>query len=91
MDVSVLIKYGYTILDVAKQVQNAVYNAIENTSGLNVESVNIHVAGVTFERDAKRPSSKYGAQPRTGRRKFARVFCLCGITSFLFMHTCCIM
>ncbi len=54
VDVSVLIKYGYTILDVAKQVQNAVYNAIENTSGLNVESVNIHVAGVTFERDAKK-------------------------------------
>jgi len=53
VDVSVLVKYGYTILDVAKEVQNAVYNAIENTSGLVVEGVNVHVAGVTFERANK--------------------------------------
>ena len=50
VDVSVLIKYGYTIIDVAKEVQNAVYNAIENTSGLAVEGVNVHVSGVAFER-----------------------------------------
>ena len=50
IDVSVLVKYGYTVIDVAKEVQNAVYNAIENTSGLAVEGVNVHVAGVTFER-----------------------------------------
>ena len=53
VDVSVLVKYGYTIIDVAKEVQNAVYNAIENTSGLVVEGVNVHVAGVTFERTGK--------------------------------------
>ena len=53
VDVSLLIKYGYTIIDVAKQVQNAVYNAIENTSGLTVEHVNVHVAGVLFEKDRK--------------------------------------
>lgn len=50
VDVSILVKYGYTILDVAKEVQNTVFSAIENTSGLSVESVNVHVAGVTFER-----------------------------------------
>ena len=50
IDVSILVKYGYTVIDVAKEVQNAVYNAIENTSGLAVEGVNVHVAGVTFER-----------------------------------------
>ena len=50
IDVSVLVKYGYTVIDVAKEVQNAVYNAIENTSGLAVEGVNVPVAGVTFER-----------------------------------------
>ena len=53
IDVSVLVKYGYTVIDVAKEVQNAVYNAIENTSGLAVEGVNVHVAGVTFERPAR--------------------------------------
>ncbi|MFR3922669.1 MAG: Asp23/Gls24 family envelope stress response protein [Dysosmobacter welbionis] len=28
VDVSLLIKYGYTIIDVAKEVQNAVYSAM---------------------------------------------------------------
>lgn len=46
VDVSILIKYGYTIIDVAKEVQNAVFSAIENTSGLTVECVNVHVLGV---------------------------------------------
>lgn len=54
VDLSVLIKYGYTIIDVAKEVQNAVYHAIENTSGLTVECVNVHVAGVSFEREASK-------------------------------------
>ena len=52
VDLSILIKYGYTIIDVAKEVQSAVYHAIENTSGLTVECVNVHVAGVSFEREA---------------------------------------
>ena len=55
VDVSILIKYGYTILDVAKKVQSAVYTAVENTSGLTVECVNVHVLGVTFDREAKKP------------------------------------
>ena len=44
--------YNCTIIDVAKEVQNAVYHAIENTSGLTVECVNVHVAGVAFDRDS---------------------------------------
>lgn len=56
VDVSILIKYGYTIIDVAKEVQNCVYNAIENTSGLTVECVNVHVAGVTLDRSGPKNS-----------------------------------
>ena len=54
VDVSLQVKYGYTVVDVAKAVQDAVYSAVENTSGLNVESVNVHVAGVVFERESKK-------------------------------------
>lgn len=54
VDVSILVKYGYTIINVAKEVQSGIYNAIENTSGLSVECVNVHVVGISFERDAKR-------------------------------------
>ena len=53
VDVSLLVKYGYTIVDVAKEVQSAVFNAIENTSGLTVENVNVHVAGIVFEKEHK--------------------------------------
>ncbi|MDD5938693.1 MAG: Asp23/Gls24 family envelope stress response protein [Clostridiales bacterium] len=50
VDISVLVRYGSTIQEVAKAVQDAVYNAIENTSGFAVEAVNVHVVGVTFDR-----------------------------------------
>lgn len=53
VDVSLLVKYGYAIIDVAKEVQSAVFNAIENTSGLTVENVNVHVAGIVFEKEHK--------------------------------------
>lgn len=53
VEVSIFIKYGYTIPEVAKGVQDAVFSAISNTSGLTVECVNIHVAGVSFERELK--------------------------------------
>lgn len=48
--VAILVKYGHVIPDVGRAVQDAVMSAVENTTGLNVESVNVHVAGVTFPR-----------------------------------------
>ncbi|BDF70822.1 alkaline-shock protein [Oscillospiraceae bacterium] len=54
VDISILIKYGYTIPEVAKNVQDAVYTAIENTSGLSVECVNVQVGGILFDREPKK-------------------------------------
>ena len=48
--VAILVKYGHVIPDVGRAVQDAVMSAVENTTGLKVESVNVHVAGVTFPR-----------------------------------------
>ena len=50
IDLSILVKYGYAVPSVAKAVQEAVMNAVVNTSGLNVECVNVTVAGVVFPR-----------------------------------------
>lgn len=50
IDVSILVKYGYTVPDVASAVQEAVMSAVENTSGLTVNSVNVTVSGVVFPR-----------------------------------------
>lgn len=51
VEVAVLIKYGHAIPAVAREVQEAVYSAIENTSGLTVECVNVQIAGIAFERE----------------------------------------
>lgn len=48
--VAVLVKYGHVIPDVGCAVQDAVKSAVENTTGLNVDSVNVYIAGVAFPR-----------------------------------------
>lgn len=46
--VSVLVKYGHVVPDVAKEVQEVVKSAMENTSGLKVSAVNVVVTGIAF-------------------------------------------
>ena len=55
VDVGILVKYGYSIPEVAAKVQDAVFSSLENTSGLTPACVNVNVTGITFDRDAKRP------------------------------------
>ena len=50
VDLSILVRYGYVVTDVARAVQDAVYSAVENTSGLGVACVNVAVVGVTFQK-----------------------------------------
>ena len=54
VDLSILVKYGYTIPDVARAVQEAVAGSIEATSGLTVAAVNVTVGGVVFEKEPKK-------------------------------------
>lgn len=53
VDLSLLVKYGYAVPDVARSVQDAVMSAVENTSGLSVSAVNVTVTGVVFPQKAK--------------------------------------
>ena len=50
VDITLMVKYGYVVPDVAKNVQDAVINAVVNTSGLDVAGVNVTVSGVTFQK-----------------------------------------
>ena len=45
---SVLMAYGHTIPEVGHAVQEAVKNAIESMSGLEVAAVNVSVGGIVF-------------------------------------------
>lgn len=53
VDLSLLIRYGFTIMEVARKVQEVVATAVESTTGLTVQAVNVHVGGVTFEKEQK--------------------------------------
>ena len=48
VDLSLNIKYGYSIPTVSEKVQEKVQNAIENMTGLSVLDVNIRIAGVAL-------------------------------------------
>ena len=49
VDLAINLEYGYNIPDVTTNVQERVQNAIETMTGLDVESVNIRIAGVNLE------------------------------------------
>lgn len=53
VDMTLIVKYGYRIQDVCQNVQQAVKNAIENMTGLNVVEVNISVNSVVFAEEKK--------------------------------------
>ena len=49
VNISLNIKYGYSIPSVCEKVQDKVKTAIENMTGLTVLDVNIKIAGVNVE------------------------------------------
>ena len=51
IDISVVVNYGVRIPDVSWEVQENVKKSVELMSGLNVDKVNVIVAGVSFESD----------------------------------------
>ncbi len=50
VDLTILVTYGHVVTDVAKAVQDNVFSAVENTSGLHVASVNVLVGGITLQK-----------------------------------------
>ena len=50
INVSIQIRYGGIIPELAKKVQEAIVTSVEATSGLKVAAVNVRVGGVTFDK-----------------------------------------
>ena len=55
VDVSIIVKYGYRIPDVARSIQDSVRNAIESMTGLSVVEVNVHIVDVELKAEEKAP------------------------------------
>lgn len=48
VDLAIIVKYGIKIQDICLKVQEKVKNSIETMTGLDVQSVDVHVIGVEF-------------------------------------------
>lgn len=51
VDITIVVEYGSPVPDVARSIQENVKKAIETMSGLDVHAVDVHVTGVSFERE----------------------------------------
>lgn len=46
IDCSLMIRYGYSVVDVAAAVQQAITDNVESTTGVKVAGVNVNVCGI---------------------------------------------
>ncbi len=51
VNVTIIVEYGSPVPEVASSIQENVKKAIETMTGMNVKSVDVHVQGVSFERE----------------------------------------
>ena len=49
VEIGMSVKYGYSILEVAKKVQESVSSAIESMTGLHTTCVDVQVGSIAFE------------------------------------------
>jgi len=49
VDLYIIVRYGFEIMDVAEKVQVGVKNSLEALTGIEVGAVNVHVGGISFE------------------------------------------
>lgn len=61
VDLYTIVEYGQPIQKVASEVQENVRKSIESMTGLRVVRVDIHVQGVSFEKDKKENQSRIEA------------------------------
>ena len=47
IDADIVIRYGYSVVDVADSVQTAISTAVESTTGVKVTAVNVNVRGIS--------------------------------------------
>lgn len=50
VDAIILVRYGSNIVNVAREVQSSVTEAVQAITGISKSEVNVHVSGVSFEK-----------------------------------------
>jgi len=54
IDCYIVVLYGYSVVEVAKAVQEAVTNTVESTTGRKVTNVNVNISGISLPKNAKK-------------------------------------
>ena len=70
VEITIVVEYGSPVPEVARNIQENVKKAIETMAGLDVKSVDIHVSGISFEREQK-ANAELDAQHRKMLEKTA--------------------
>ncbi len=62
MDMHIIVRYGVRIPDIAWQVQEKVKEAVETMTGLQVLKVNIHIDGISMEKETQSEEAETSAE-----------------------------
>lgn len=62
IDLHIVVEYGTRIPDVAWKIQERIKQSVESMTGLHVNEINIHVQGVSFEKDSKKTTEPETAE-----------------------------
>lgn len=54
VDCYIIVLYGYSVVDVAKNVQETVCATVESTTGCKVSDVNVSIGGICLPKTAKK-------------------------------------
>ena len=50
IDVVIMVKYGSSVVNVATDVQDTVMNHVQDMTGIDNVTVNVHVSGIAFDK-----------------------------------------
>lgn len=54
IDCYIIVLYGYSVIDVAKSVQDAIKSNVESTTGCKVKDVNVSIGGICLPKAVKK-------------------------------------
>lgn len=50
IECALVVLYGHSVVDVARNVQTGITNAVESMTGLHVKNVNVNVSGISMSK-----------------------------------------
>ena len=55
LTITTVVEYGHSVPEVSKNIQENVKKTVETMTGMNVQSVDVHISGLSFEKENSLP------------------------------------